>query len=71
MIVDSRVGRGEAVSCQWQCSMVLLPLIFLDAWLLKGQCHGDFSVFWSNLLKYVTRYLFSNIKLLFEQREKI
>ena len=29
---------------------------------LKGHCHRD-SLFWSKLLKYLTRYLFSSIKL--------
>ena len=36
---------------------------------LRGHCHGDFSVFWSKLLKYLTSYLFANIKLLLEHRE--
>ena len=35
----------------------------------KGHCPEDFSVFWSKLLKYLTRYLFVNIKLLLQHRE--
>ena len=31
--------------------------------LLKGHCRGDFFVFWSKLLKFLTRFLFANIKL--------
>ena len=36
---------------------------------IKGRCHGDFAVFWSELLKYLTKSLFSNKKLLLEYRE--
>ena len=36
---------------------------------LKEHCHGHFSVFWPKGLKYLTRHLFSNIKLLVEHRE--
>ena len=35
---------------------------------LEGHCHRDFSVFWSKLLNYLTRYLFANIKLLLEHQ---
>ena len=31
---------------------------------LKGDCHGDSTAYWSNLLKYLTKNLFSNMKLL-------
>ena len=37
--------------------------------LLKGHCHGDFAIFSSKWLKYLTKNLFSNMKLLFEHRE--
>ena len=38
----------------------------------KGRCHGNFSLFWSKLLKYLTRYPFSNMILLSElQKENI
>ena len=45
------------------------PMIKKLSLRLKGHCHGDFSVFCSKLLKYLTRYLFSNIKLLLEERK--
>ena len=38
--------------------------------LLKGHCHGDFAVFWSKLLKYLTKNLFCNMKLLLQYREE-
>ena len=31
---------------------------------LKGHCHGDFAVFWSKLLNYLTKNLFCNMTLL-------
>ena len=36
---------------------------------LKGHCHGDFAIFSSKWLKYLTKNLFSNMKLLLEHRE--
>ena len=30
---------------------------------LKGHCHGDFAVCWSKLLKYLTKNVFSDMKL--------
>ena len=38
--------------------------------LLKGHCHGDFAVFWSKLLKCLTKNLFAKIKLLLEHWEE-
>ena len=39
--------------------------------MLGGPIHGDFAVFWSKLLKYLTKNLFANMKLLLEHREEI
>ena len=39
--------------------------------LLKGHCRGDFAVFWSKQLKYLTKNFFPNMILLFEGRKKI
>ena len=36
---------------------------------LKGHCHGDFAMLLSKWLKYLTKNLFSNMKLLLEHRE--
>ena len=30
---------------------------------LMGHCYGDFAVFWSKILKYLTMNPFSNMKL--------
>ena len=35
-------------------------------YVLKGYCHGDFVVFWSKQLKYLTKNVFSNMKLFLE-----
>ena len=37
---------------------------------LKGHCHGDLAEFWSKLLKYLTKNLFYNMKLLSQHREE-
>ena len=37
---------------------------------LKEHCHYDFTVLWSKLLKYLTKNLFANMKLLLEHREE-
>ena len=37
---------------------------------LMGHCHGDFALFGSKLLKYLTENLFSNMKLVLEHREE-
>ena len=37
---------------------------------LKGKYQGDFAVFCSKLLKYLTKNRFSNMKMLLERREK-
>ena len=37
---------------------------------LKGHCHGDFAVFWSKLLKHLTKNLLANMKLFLEHREE-
>ena len=34
------------------------------------KCHGDFAVFWSKLLKYLKKNLYSNMKLLSQHREE-
>ena len=34
--------------------------------MLNGPCHGDFAACWSKLLKYLTKNLFSNRKLLLQ-----
>ena len=47
--------------------MVVLSLCFILA--LKGHCHGDFAIFSSKWLKYLTKNLFSNMKFLLEHRE--
>ena len=36
---------------------------------LKRHCHGDFAIFSSKWLKYLTKNLFSNMKLLLEHLE--
>ena len=36
---------------------------------LKGHCHSDFAIFSSKWLKYLTKNLFSYMKLLLEHRE--
>ena len=36
---------------------------------LKGHCHGDFAIFSSKWLKFMTKNLFSNIKFLLEYQE--
>ena len=36
---------------------------------LKGHCHSDFAIFSSKWLKYLTKNLFSNMKLILEHRE--
>ena len=33
-------------------------------------CYGDFAVFWSKLLTYLTKNLFSNMKLLSQHSEE-
>ena len=37
---------------------------------LKGHCHGDFAVFWSKLLRHLTKNLFADVKLLLEHRKE-
>ena len=51
---------------------ILHPHYFSDGWRkhLKGHCHGDISVCWPKKLKYLTKNLFFNVKLLLEQGEK-
>ena len=56
------------------------PEIFLNFWLngtrprrfpdLKGPCYGDFVVFWSKLLRRLTKKVFANMTLLSEHREE-
>ena len=36
----------------------------------KVHCHGDFAIFWSKLLKYLTKNLFCNMTLLLQHRER-
>ena len=43
---------------------------FLDSY-LKGHCHGNFAIFWSKPLKYFTKSLFFNMKLLIQHGKKI
>ena len=38
--------------------------------LLKGHCHGNFAIFWSKPLKYLTESLFFNMKLLIQHWEE-
>ena len=38
--------------------------------LLKGHCHGNFAIFWSKPLKYLTKSLFFNMKLLIQHWEE-
>ena len=38
--------------------------------MLKGHCHGNFAIFWSKLLKYLTKSLFFNMKLLIQHWEE-
>ena len=37
---------------------------------LKGHCHGNFAIFWSKPLKYLTKSLFFNKKLLTQHWEE-
>ena len=37
---------------------------------LKGHCHGNFAIFWSKPLKYLTKSLFFNMKLLIQHWEE-
>ena len=37
---------------------------------MKGHCHDDFAVFWSKLLRYLTKNVFADMKLLLEHREE-
>ena len=43
--------------------------IWCHVWCGKGHCHGDFATFSWKWLKYSTKNLFSNMKLLLEHRE--
>ena len=45
-------------------------VIFIPGCSLKVHCHYNPAVFWSKLLKYLTKNLFSNMKLLLEHREE-
>ena len=38
--------------------------------LTEGHCHGDFAVYWSKLLRYLTKNLFNNMKLSLEHRDE-
>ena len=49
--------------------MSITSRIFLKMFILKGHCHGDFAIFSSKWLKYLTKNFFSNMKLLLEHRE--
>lgn len=43
------------------CSSILSPrFLGQQLWKVNGHWHGDFSVFCSKLIKYLTKYLFSN-----------
>ena len=37
---------------------------------LKGHWHGNFAIFWSKPLKYLTKSLFFNMKLLIQHWEE-
>ena len=37
---------------------------------LKGHCHGNCAMFWSKPLKYLTKSLFFNMKLLIQHWEE-
>ena len=37
---------------------------------LKGHCHDNFAMFWSKPLKYLTKSLFFNMKLLIQHWEE-
>ena len=50
--------------------MSITSRIFLKMFILKGHCHGDFVIFSSKWLKYLTKNLFSDMKLLLEHRER-
>ena len=43
---------------------------YLQSENLKGHCYGDFGVCWSKVLKYFTKKLYSDMKLLLEHREE-
>ena len=38
--------------------------------LTEGHCHGDFAVYWSKLLRYLTKNLFNNMELSLEHRDE-
>ena len=38
------------------------------AYLLKGNCYGDFAVCWTKLVNYLTKNLLYNMNLLLEHR---
>ena len=46
-----------------------VSFLFSPEPILKGNCHGDFAIFSSKWLKYLTKNLFSNKKFLLEHRE--
>ena len=49
--------------------LFLFCFVLFCFFMLKGHCHGDFAIFSSKWLKYLTKNLFSNMKLLLEHRE--
>ena len=45
----------------------------MQAWLLSQRninCHGDFATFWSKQQEHLTKYLFSNMKVLLQRQEE-
>ena len=43
---------------------------FVRVFVLKGHCHANFAIFWSKPLKYLTKSLFFNKKLLIQYWEE-
>ena len=56
------------MTCLMKGKMVYILRVCLS--LLKGHWHRDFAVWWSKLLKYLTKNHFSNKKLPLEHREE-
>ena len=66
-VVFVRCGHHHIKQCSVG-SHVTLPTI--KKYNLKGHCHGDFAACWSKLFKYLTKNLFSYLKLFLGHRKE-
>ena len=62
------ISQSSIFTCFCFCFVLFFGFFFFF-FILKGHCHGDFVIFSSKWLKYLTKNLFSNMKLLLEHRE--